>query len=248
MKQIIVLTFFITLFIKSYSQEKKVNFQLLAGTTLSVPKTSDLTNSNITGAPKIRSYINIGAFILPNLNYALNEKTSLDFGLGFYLDRFSIEDEIGYVISKGNRNISQIQTPINFNFHFGNSNSYQFGIGAFTAFLISAKEKGETRIESSAFYYNDENPALDPLVDRNAAVNYDKDLKSKYNSVGIGAFIQLKKNISFSENTKGFLLLKINQYFNSIKNADSNSNLNEYVDSNNEKEPTTVNFGVGINL
>ena len=246
MKQIILLTLFIVLSIKSYSQEKKINFQLLLGTTLSAPKTSELTNSDIDGAPKIKSDINIGAFILPNINYPLSEKTSLDFGIGFYLDRFSIEDEIGYIINKGNRNISQIQTPINFNFHFGNSNSYQFGIGAFSAFLISAKEKGEKKIKTTSFNTNNEDPTLDPLVNQNDTESYDKNLKSKYNSVGFGGFIQLKKDISFSENTKGFLLLKINQYFNSIKNTDSNSN--DYITYKNEKEPTTVNLGIGINL
>lgn len=130
------------LFSKNYSQDKNINFELSLGPTLSIPKNSELTNSNIEGSPEIKSLINIGGYILPSFNYLLKEKTSIDFGLGFSIDRFSIEDKIGYVISKGNRAISKIETPISINFHFGNSNSYRFGIGGTTNFLIYAKEKG----------------------------------------------------------------------------------------------------------
>jgi len=63
------------------------------------------------------------------LNYSLSEKSSLDFGMGFYLDRFFIEEKIGLATNKGNRSISQIQKPINFNLHFNQDNSYQLGIG-----------------------------------------------------------------------------------------------------------------------
>lgn len=244
MKQKILLTFLIAFFIKSYSQEKKINFQLSFGPTLSIPKTSKLTGSSLDGFPEIKSSINIGAFVLPNINYYLNEKTSLDFGLGFYLDRFSIENKIGPTIAKGNRNISQLQIPVNINFHFGKDNSYQFGLGGFASLLITAKEKLETTIDFSQLNPVDAN---DPNLNANSVVN-NNNIKDNYNSVSFGAFIQLKKNISFSTNTKGFLLLKINQYFNSIKNNEYDSALNNYFEFKNEKEPTTINLGIGIEL
>ena len=228
---------------KIYSQDKKIDFQLSAGTTLSVPKTSELTNTNVDGSPEIKSSINIGAFILPSANYSLNEKSSIDFGIGFYLDRFSIEDKIGPLTNKGNRSISQIQTPINFNFHFSKDKSYQFGVGGFASFLISAKEKGETITNFSQIDIIDPN---DSTFNNNSSVSYDNDIKDNYNSVSFGAFIQLKKSISFSSDTKGFILIRINQYLNSIKNNDSNSDLNQYIEFKNEKEPTTINIGIGI--
>ncbi|WP_458626391.1 outer membrane beta-barrel protein [Winogradskyella sp. PC D3.3] len=227
---------------KIYSQDKKINFHLSTGPTLSVPKTSELTNTNVDGSPEIKSSINIGAFILPSVNYSINEKSSLDFGIGFFLDRFSIEDKIGAVTNKGNRSISQIQTPINFNFHFSQDKSYQFGIGGFASFLISAKEKGDTTTNLSQIDIIDPS---DPNFS-NPKISYDNDIKDNYNSVSFGAFIQLKKNISFSSDKKGFILLRINQYFNSIKNNDSDSDLSQYIEFKNEKEPTTVNLGIGI--
>ncbi|MCB0426711.1 MAG: hypothetical protein KDD16_05310, partial [Mangrovimonas sp.] len=118
MKKRILLIFMIGFLTKTYSQDKKIEFQLSVGPTVSIPKTSELTNTNVDGSPEIKSSINIGAYILPSLNYLINENSSIDFGIGYYLDRFSIEDKIGAVTNKGNRNISQIQIPINYNFHF----------------------------------------------------------------------------------------------------------------------------------
>ncbi|QQY81167.1 hypothetical protein JJL45_09520 [Tamlana sp. s12] len=247
MKQLFLVALLMFLFTKSFSQEKKVTIQLSTGTTLSFPKTSKLTDSNINGNPQIKSSMNIGAFVLPSVNYSLNKKTSIDFGVGFYLDRFSIENKVGYVTNNGNRNVSQIQTPINFNFHFGNNRSLLFGIGGFSSFLISAREKGESRISSPNFI-NPEDPIFDPVDNTNVSQNFDNDIKDKFNPISFGAFVQLKKNISYSASTKGYLSLKINQYFNAIKNNDSDSYLTNYVNFKNEKEPTTINLGIGITI
>lgn len=239
------LLFLLVLFsVSIFAQEKKIKYQLSFGPTLSVPKTSKLSDSNIDGFPEIKSSINIGAFILPSINYSFNKKTSLEFGLGFYLDRFSIENKIGVSVNKGNRNINQLQLPININFRFGNDNSYLFGIGGFTSLLLSAKEKGHTEIDYSKIYYYNPN---DPIYIVNNG-SYNNNIKDNYNSVNFGAFIQLKKEISFSTSTPGFILIKINQYFNAIKNHDSNSALNNYFNLKDEKEPTTINLGIGIDL
>ncbi len=141
MKQSILLISILSFFTTAYSQDQKIQFQLALGPTLSIPKTSALTNSDVDGSPEIKSSINIGAFLLPSVNYALSEISSLDFGVGFFLDRFSIEDTMGPFTNKGNRSISQIQTPVNFNFHFSQDRSYQLGIGAFASFLVSAKKR-----------------------------------------------------------------------------------------------------------
>ena len=228
---------------KIYSQNKNIEFQLSLGPTFSIPKTSELTTSNSEGSPEIKSSINIGVYILPSVNYSLSEKSSIDFGVGFFLDRFSIEDKIGPVTNKGNRSVTQIQTPINYNFHFSQDKSYQLGIGAFASFILSAKEKGDAIITDFILYDPNES---DPLAGT-SSVSYDNDIKDNYNTVNFRAFIQLKKNISFTSDKKGFILLKINQYFNSIKNNEFESS-NPYIDYNNEKEPTTVNLGIGITL
>ncbi len=79
-------------------------------------------------------------------------------------------------------------------------------------------------------------------------MSYDNDIKDNYNSVSFGAFLQLKKSISFSSDKKGFIVVRVNQYFNAIKNNDSNADISQYIDFKNEKEPTTVNLGIGILL
>jgi len=246
MKPSLLLIFMIGFLSKTHAQDQKIEFQLSLGPTFSIPKTSELANANTEGSPKVKSSINIGAYILPSFNYSLGKKSSLDFGVGFFLDRFSIENEIGPIISKGNRSISQIQIPINFNFHFSKDKSYLFGVGGFASFLISAKEKGETKINTTQIEIIDPN---DPFFSSSATtVSYNENIKENYNSVNFGAFIQLRKNIIFSSSKEGFILIRINQYFNSIKDNNSNSSLNQNIEFKNEKEPTTINLGIGILL
>ncbi|MCB0428059.1 MAG: hypothetical protein KDD16_12225, partial [Mangrovimonas sp.] len=104
-------------------------------------------------------------------------------------------------------------------------------------------EKGDTITYLSQIDIIDPN---DPIFISNSTVSYDNDIKDNYNSVSFGAFIQLKKTFSFSSEKKGFILLRINQYINSIKNANNDSDLDQYIEFKNEKEPTTVNLGIGI--
>jgi hypothetical protein len=248
MIQKIAFSLLISFFIRTYSQEKKINFQLSFGTTLSIPKTSKLTDSNLEGSPAIKSISNIGAFILPSFNYSLTKKMSLDFGLGYYLDRFSVENTVGPSMNKGIRNNSQIQTPININFHLGNSNSYLLGIGGFANFMLSAKENGKTTIDYSML--NKYNPS-DVSFQTTSSENYSTNIKKNFNSLGLGAFIQLKKNFILSSHSQGFLFIKINQYLNSIKtkpNTTTYYSSDLIIKSKNEKQPTTINLGIGINL
>ncbi|NRD20624.1 outer membrane beta-barrel protein [Winogradskyella eckloniae] len=229
----------------SFSQNNRTSFSLALGPTLSIPSTSELTNSNVDGRPQIKSKMNIGLFVLPSIKYSLNEKFSLDFGIGYYLDRFSVEDKLGAVSNEGNRNVHQIQIPISYNLHFGAGNAYEIGLGGFASFILSAKEKGDIITNNSQIGIVDPN---DPTFSYNSTVSYSKDIKVNYNSVNFGAFLQIKKNITFSESKKGFILLKINQYFNAIKNNNSESDINQYLEFKNEKEPMTVNIGIGLLL
>lgn len=246
MKQIGFLLFLLVFTCNSYSQNNNVTFQISTGATLSIPKTSKLASDDITGVPEIKTSIAVGAYILPSINFTLKERVTLDLGLGYYLDRFAIRDETGNVVTSINRNINQIQTPISINFSFGNDNSYKFGLGGFSSFLLSANAKGEQTLSVDNFS-NFDNPILDPLVEDNRSIEYNENIEDIYNSISLGAFIELRKNISFSSKTNGFLVLKINQYFNSIKNIDENDFTIDY-GLQNEKEPTTVNLGVGIIL
>jgi hypothetical protein len=245
MKQKFFIIVLISFIANVFAQNNNIDLQLSLGPTLSIPNTSELTNSDVDGRPQIKSKMNIGLFVLPSIKYSLNEKSSLDFGIGYYLDRFSIEDKLGAVTNEGNRNIHQIQTPINYNFHFGTNKSYEFGIGAFASFVLSAKEKGDVITNNPEINIVDPN---DPTFSSNTTVSYSKDIKDNYNTVNFGAFLQIKKYITFSESKNGFILLKINQYFNAIKNNDSESDINQYLEFKNEKEPMTVNIGIGILL
>ena len=227
----------------SFAQDQKLQFELSVGPSLSVPKTSRLSRGNrINGEPTLKSSTNVGAFVLTGFNYRLDKKWSVNLGLGYHLDRSTITYTSGTFRSKGNRNLSYAQVPINFNYHFKNDRSYQLGIGGFAGLLLFAREKGTADVSYTNDNFN--SPTDDPDFTRDESMEYDTDVSEKFNTVSFGAFFQLKKTLTFFNKTEGFLLVRINQYLNSIKGVDGD--LSQYV--NDEKEPTTINLGIGVRL
>lgn len=230
------IVFFIST-LSAFSQNNKIKFELGLGTTLPIPKTSKLTKENLDGAPVVKTSLNIGAYILPSINYNINGKSSVDFGIGFYLDRFSLNEEIAATKEEGNRSVYQIQLPANYNFHLGKDRSYLLGVGAFTNIPLSVNEQGDYSINLNKF-----SPNID--IKMKPIGKYDREVKERYNPFSLGAFVQLKKKINLTSNLKGFLLLKINQYINSIKSVEKHPN--DVYTNYKEKEPTTVNLGFGV--
>lgn len=241
---LLILLLFVT---NSYSQDKKNNFQFSIGTTSLIPKKHETFSSNNSENFTFKSKISLGFYLLPSINHSFNKKTSIDFGLGFFIDRAEIDYKY-YYFYKNSRNLSQIQTPININYHFGKNNSYLLGIGGFSSYLVSATIKGN-RINNLPS--NSRVPATNP---DNSSYNYNYDIRDNYNLFHFGSYIQLKKKVSFSNKTRGFLLLKFNQYFGTKKDNYLNDQLrneNLTIDnliSNDEKEPMSINLGIGIEL
>ncbi|GEM_PF-4670830 len=243
MKSNILIPILLLFYINSNSQEKKISFDISFGSSLSIPKTSKLSNSDAEGNPILKSSTAFGFYILPNLKYLLNEKKSFDFGLGFSMDCYSVENSIGPITEKGKRTLNQIQIPLSYNYKFGKNNSFQVGIGSFANAILTAKEKGETKAGNSQTIHN--NPDDDPFAGLNKSYEYD--LKEHYNNLSFGTFVQLKKQISLSENKNGFVSIKVNQYLNLINDSSEKSSLSSY-ETKNEKQPTLLYIGFGINF
>ncbi len=221
----------------AFSQSKKIEFNLSLGPTFSLPKTTNLIDTNITTPPTTKTTTTIGAYILPSINYSLNHKFSIDFGLGYYLDRFSVVTNIGDTTNKANRNMSQIQTPLNVNFHFGKRNAYQLGVGAFSNFIIAVKEKGTTTTTPVNGILNNSDT---PIFTNNATTKTTNNSLENYNRFSVGTFIQLKRNFNITSHKQAFVLLKINQYINTAKKPSARFNK--------EQNATTINIGFGITL
>lgn len=220
-----------------YGQNNNDGVKISFGPTISIPKTSKLTNTDIDGSPEIRSEINIGLYILPSLEFPLNQILSLETGIGFQLDRFSIEDEIGFEKSEGTRNLGHLQLPITLNSRLGKGNSYSFGIGGFLNYLLFANEKGETT--TGIIDVNDPSSQI-------TTVSFDNDISDGFNSLSFGATASLKTYFQLSSNSTGYIMLRFNQHINTIKNVESN-NFGSF-ESKNEKEPSTLMLGFGFFL
>jgi hypothetical protein len=243
MKSNFLIIIFLFFYLNSVSQEKKINFDISFGTSLSIPKTSNLSNSNGEGSPTLKSSTAIGFYVLPNLNYLLNEKKSIDFGIGFSMDCYAVENSIGPITDKGKRTIHQIQVPISYNYKFGKNNSYQVGMGGFANTILLANEKGVSESMSIPGGGLNDDPTFDEII----YTNYKYDLKDYYNRISFGTFVQLKKLISLSENKNGFISIKFNQHLNLIKDTSEKSSLSSY-ETQNEKQPTLIYIGFGVNF
>lgn len=228
-----------------YSQTAKVQFQLSGGPTLSVPKTTDLVENGGPGAPETKTKINVGGFMLSSLEYAFNEKSSIEGGVGVYLDRYVIEHRVGAAVSDGNRNITQIQIPINYNFHLGQDKLWSLGLGGFINFVLSAREKGETFVDNSQININDPN---DPVIVGNELGSFSNNIKDNFNTISFGGFIKLRKDFKLSDSLDSFMFIKINQYINSIKANELSFDIGPSLKVNDEREPTTINLGFGVIL
>ena len=237
----LVLLFTLLLAQKSFSQSK-VKFHLSIGPTISVPKTSKLADTNLKGAPLLKSSVNIGGYLLPEVRYQLTEKASVESGIGLYVDRFAIDYSEGITTLKNNRTVSQLQIPVSLNHHFGNNNSFSIGGGALTALLISAVEKGTAVANYSTLALED----ID-LPQSKVQSEYSESIKDRYNLISFGAFVQVRKEVVLSRSFNGYIILRANQYINSIKNTASTESTNT-IKSKNEKESTTINVGFGIIL
>ncbi len=226
--------FFLILSSSILAQDKKVNFEFSIGPTISLPKTQE-NSANFNTSTDTKT--NIGFFGQAGIRLFLNEKTSMNTGIGYYLDRFSVEfSNPDSPVKNWRRNIHQFQIPIGFDYHFGINKSFSVGLGGFVNFTLSANEKGEIDFPSNE--------------DRNFLTNadFDNEIKDRYNTINFGAFLILRKEFQLTQNLDGFVLLKVNQYINSIQSIDIRDMSGTSIGNQQPKDPTVVNIGFGIQL
>ena len=88
-----ILILLLTFFVKSHAQDKKLNFQLSIGPTISIPKTSELSSFSTTRKGfvlvKINQYVNAVKDYNKSLSFIYNpnekESTTVNVGVGIEL-------------------------------------------------------------------------------------------------------------------------------------------------------------------
>lgn len=222
--------------------QDRLSYGFSVGPTLSLPKTSVLTDLDLVGAPVIEFSTNPGLFLQSNIEYNLSNRYHVQTGFGFVNDRFSIKDKEGLIVNEGTRVVNHIQIPVSLIINLGNS-AYSIGVGSSLNVLLSAKEEGTIFVNDSLLIPLDPNDPV--LIGEEFAVKYDRNLSDSYNSLNLGGFIQINGSYDLSQTIKGIAFIRLYQYFNAIENERRNSftfNLES------EKEPTILNFGFGIQI
>jgi len=239
------LIIFITLLLASfkiYSQEKKVNFIIEGGTTISLPKTSDLIDSYEGNSYIIKTTPNVGIYVTPSINLNVSEKIFINTGLGYTLNRFKIQNTIGYLNESGTRNIHQIQTPLSLGFKL--KNNFSIVTGGTLNYIISAKVNSSSDIDNNIPIYD---PAEAEFVNNYSSEdNYS--ILDEYNRFNFGIFTKIKKEFNLNQSKKGFISIRVHQFLNATKSRETPDIPSNIVTFNNEKEPTIINLGFGIIL
>lgn len=237
-KKTFLLVGFCLVFNLVFSQ-KKLNFEFSAGPTISLFQSSE---HYLFSA--VKSTPNIGLFLQSNINYSASKLVSLDFGIGYSLNRFSIKEE-NSVRQDLVRKTSDIYFPLAINFNLGAQKSLALGVGVTTNFLLSAQE--QFTLDHSNFNAIEASNE-DTLFRNNSTEELENNIDNLYSNIYFGLYLQAKKTFNLSSALKGFALLKVTQNLNRFGEIEFRSDPQDSGSVTKEIEAAVVQLGFGILL
>ncbi|MCK4663201.1 MAG: PorT family protein [Bacteroidales bacterium] len=198
MKYIILITGIIAV-TNLFGQEfKKIDYQVDFGTTFSIPykKTIEIW-TNIEGHPKTDYSSGFGYFFEFMISYNINTNLAIISGLNYNLNKFEIYDKIGLTESKGDLTSSYLHLPILINYSVSDKLPISISAGTYLEFLINAREKGTSYIDTAGFVFGD---VPDPVIVAIEPVqDYNNDIKKNYKDFDFGLSVQLDYKLTLSD-------------------------------------------------
>ena len=242
MKQILIvfLVLVISLSVKS-QDDKKWDFQLNLGTTLTVPfkKTDEnyiTYKEQIIDTEEINYSSGFGYFAEFTTSYILNPKFSFLIGFSYSNISFKIDSKLGIQNNKGNITTSNIHFPLSVKYKLLKKIPISVSFGAYLRILTSANEKGTVSYDTKDFVLADPN---DPLFPRD--FDYESNIKNNYEEYDYGLSLQLDYEINISDKFKGIILTRFNYGLKNVIN-------NQSIGINTPKEWNNYNFDIGIGI
>lgn len=225
-----------------YSQEtKKYNYQFDLGTTLSVPykKTIEIW-PEIEGHPQTDYGSSYGYFCELLVSYNINQKFFVQTGLNYNSNRIDINDKIGLFENKGKISTSYINIPLYLGLRPIDNLPLSVSVGPYIGFILTAKEKGTSYIDTAGFVIMEPDPVLQSIEPKK---DYDTDIKGDYASIDFGLSLQLYYELKLSENLRGVILTRFNY---GLTNALTNDLINNNSVSDWKNYSLSVGFGLKL--
>ena len=225
-----------------YSQEtKKLNYQFDLGTTLSVPykKTIEIW-PEIEGHPQTDYSSSFGYFCELLVSYNINQKFFIQTGLNYNSNRIDINDKIGLIENKGKVLISYLNLPLYFGLKPIDDLPMTVSVGPYIGFILTAKEKGTSYIDTAGFISMEPDPVLQSIEPKQ---DYDTDIKKDYTLIDFGLSLQLDYELKLTENLRGVILTRFNY---GLTNVLTNDLINNNSASDWKNYSLLVGFGLKL--
>ncbi len=217
-KKTIVIILLLFGYFENYGQEqKKFSAQFDIGTSISIPYKSSVTIRTLlptTGSSKTEYQTNIGYIGEILGNYNINNNISISSGLNYKSISYKINDGEGIIKSTGTLNTSYINIPLLLNYKFSDNFPVSISAGTYIGFLIFAREKGTTYIDTSLITVTDPN---DPIL--NSSSNYDDNIKKAYSPVDYGISLQFKGELNQNEKASVIIFSRFNLGLKNIRSG-----------------------------
>ena len=242
MRQILVilLVFFIISSVNG-QEDKKWNFQLNFGTTITIPyvkseENNFVFNGQIVNTERINYSSGFGYFAEFITSYNFNSKLALMFGANYSNLSFNINSELELQTNKGTITTSNIHLPLLAKYKLIEKIPISISFGPYLRILTSANEKGTIYLDTTGMNIADPNdPLLRPETD------YTNDIKENYKKYDYGLSLQLDYEITISNKFKGVIITRFNYGLrNVIEHHSSNINI--------PNEWNNYNFDIGIGI
>lgn len=191
-----------------FSQDiKPLDYSIGFGTNISVPyKRTVETMTHFTDHPVTDYKTGLSYFFEVLTSYNLNNQFYLVSGLNYNKNKLRIIDRVGFSQSKGTITTSYLNLPILLSYRFSDTSPIFVKAGPYIGYLLTAKEKGTTTIDTTGLiYFGDKPPIIDDPVQ-----DYNNDIKENYTGIDFGLSAQFEYNLKISTGLSALIFTKFN--------------------------------------
>jgi len=201
----ILLLVMVLLSINVSSQDfKKVNYQINAGTSLSIPDASPVFEE-FEDAERNYSAA-FGYYVNFLVSYNFTDKASFSSGLIYNSLNTKIDDELGIASYNTNWYLHYLNIPLMFDYNL--AKHFTLSGGAYGGFLISAREKGKVYFDAEDVFFPDgkEDSAIPEFYE----TSIDESNKEIFKNYDFGLSAKVAYSIQLSAKYQGIISTQLN--------------------------------------
>ena len=198
------------LFDAAAQDNKKIEFQIGAGTNLSIPYKKQIVISIPFGNLPAKEYNSrFGYFAECLVTYNFNDRIGVNSGLNYSLNNINEFVDFDDISTDYNLRFSYFQIPVLLKYQLHNNLPLSVYVGPYFGFLVSAREKGKI---SGLFTWTLGDPVFEEI-------EVDNDIKEYYSNFDMGLSFRIDYSITLNEKLNGMVFTGFNMGLtNTIEN------------------------------